>query len=250
MSKTFRIATWNFAAARTMLKPERLAYNEGEDLEYIANELKKLAPDVVCLQESHTNKHDSLAKRLAAKAGYAHVIDAPNCPSHIDSAYRLSNAIVSHKSLTRTRIVDLPMATFPLIYKGKTVTPYERVAVFAEVSGITVGTMHTEPLEDFGQSYTFGEGAKLAGQIDKVLAPLLRNPFVFAGDWNTGDVQTAHKLLLDVMDAKEVMLGDTRPFGVQSDHIITSRSLVVADLGVVKTNTDHFLCWVDIELPS
>ena len=106
MESSLKIVTWNIGGAHTIKTKEMFDYNT-ENLSYFVDIIKALKPDVVCLQESHTNDKDVLAVRMAESLGLAHVFDAPRSPSHIDERYQLSNAILSRHPIETTKNVLL-----------------------------------------------------------------------------------------------------------------------------------------------
>jgi exonuclease III len=91
-----RIVTWNIAGG-CKIGREAFNYHE-EDIDYFVDQLAKLNADVICLQESHTNDHRSLAEVIAKALGGYKVADAPLSPSHINPDYQLAIAILGKKS--------------------------------------------------------------------------------------------------------------------------------------------------------
>ena len=56
----FTIATWNIAGGRPIRTDGLFDYAD-EDINYFADELRKINPDVICLQETHMNDERSVA---------------------------------------------------------------------------------------------------------------------------------------------------------------------------------------------
>ncbi len=245
-SGQLRIATWNIAGGHTVRSAESLDYDPQEHVEYFASQLRNLAPDVVCLQESKTNRHDTLAARLGRAAGFAHVFDTPSCPSHIDPNYQLSNAILSRQPFESQQAIVLPLETFSLSYKGEPAEPYQRMAQIVTLGGLAVVNLHLEPLGRFHHNYERGEGLAYAHQLDRALLKVLRRPLVIAADWNTDRLEKAHAPLLAAHRLREADLGlATTPAASHPDHIVYSPELTCIAAGTVKTQTDHYLCWAD-----
>jgi endonuclease/exonuclease/phosphatase family metal-dependent hydrolase len=236
-----------------MLSAARFDYSADETLGYFADQINALQLDVVCLQESHTNAHDSLAKRLATQTAMAYFAETPGCPSHIDPGYRLTTAVISRLPFTTEKSLLLPHPTFALqfAHNGKVVQPYDRYAQIIQFNGFTVATMHTEPLQAFGLSYAAEPGKTLSRQIDTLLCSSLANPLLFAADFNMYSLAETLPSLLGKLSLQEALpAGPTSVRGTHPDHILYSPEWQLSSSGIVHTQSDHFLCWAEFELAS
>jgi len=246
-SPMLKIATWNIAGGRTMRSTQRFDYSETEDFDYFYTQLRDLDLDVICLQESHANGVDSLAKRLASKLGMTFVADSPGCLSHIDSNYRLTTAILSKTQPLSQASVLLPKPEFELIFKSdnRKVPPLDRYMQYAIFDGFTVATMHTEPMGAFGYSYESGQGLAFAHQMDDAVAATLTQPVIFAADFNMDNPGVALPKTLTSLGLVEALPAHTatKPQDGSPDHILYSPTWSIVDSGVIQTKTDHFLCW-------
>src|SRR4051812_18003766 len=99
MTEQIKIASWNIAGAHTYTSTEHLNY-DAEDITYFAEQLKLVNPDLIFFQETHLNADRSIAKDIAQLLGYEHVYEVDVSPSHVDSNFRLGNAIISKTPLT------------------------------------------------------------------------------------------------------------------------------------------------------
>ncbi|MGF7229664.1 MAG: endonuclease/exonuclease/phosphatase family protein [Candidatus Saccharibacteria bacterium] len=202
-----RVGTWNIAGARKMLSMERFDYGTQEELDYFAEQLQTLQLDIVCLQESHANSHNSLAELLANSLDMSYVAESPGCPSHIDSTYMLTTAIISRIPFTTEQSLLLPHPTFELKFQhsGKVVPPYDRYAQVVTFNSFTVANIHTEPLGAFGLQYDTGLGKDLGHGIDTLLAGALSRPLLFPADFNQHDLSNAFPLLLEKFSLKDAL---------------------------------------------
>lgn len=247
--KTLAVGTWNIAAGRKLRSRERFDYIPREDAAYIAERLRAAKLDVVCIQESHVSQNDSLAERLGELAAMPYVVETPGCPSHIDPAYKINNAILSKRPLDATAYTKLPHPNFDLVSTtGKVMPPYDRYVQTAHIGGITIANMHTEPLEMFNTSYAHGPGLAFAAQIDRVLTERLVRPLLFAADFNMEHLEPLPSLL-QTKQLSEALPAEapTKPHGGHPDHILYSPEFELQDAGIMQTETDHFLCWAKVQ---
>jgi exonuclease III len=247
-----RVATWNIAAARKLQSTRRFDYTTEEQFDYFAEQLYALKLDVVCLQESQVNKDDSLSKRLAERLQMPFISETVECPSHIDRAYNLSLAIMSKKPFESEAAILLPKPMFELkfTYSGQVVPPYDRYAQLVTFEQFTVANMHTEPLVAFGLRYDEGAGKTYAHEIDKLLTQQLIAPLIFAADFNVHDVANAFPLTVGSHRLRDALLNKPTKPDIDShpDHILYSPKMRCTDAGIVKTQTDHFLCCAEFEI--
>ncbi len=75
MLDRLKVLTWNIGGAHTVNSSAVFDYDK-ENLSYFVEAIKAVNPDVICIQESHTNDSDVLANRLAQELGLAYVFDA------------------------------------------------------------------------------------------------------------------------------------------------------------------------------
>ena len=247
-----RVATWNIAAARKLQSAQRFDYSPGEELKYFAEQLRAVNPDVICLQESQTNDHDSLSKRLAESLNMPYVSEIIECPSHIDREYNLSMAVLSRQPFQSEATTLLPKPQFELkfTHNGKVVPPYDRFVQTVSFEQLTVANMHTEPLVAFGRSYDDGAGKDFAHEIDLVLRDQLKAPLVFAADFNVHETKDAFPLISDTLQLRNALPDEpTKPGAdIHPDHILYSPPLKPIDAGIIQTQSDHFLCWAEFSV--
>lgn len=157
-SASVTIATWNIGGAHTINSTDLFDYDK-ENLDYFAGQLRALDPDIICLQESHTNDTDVLAKRLADQFGMRHVFDAPRSPSHIDERYQLANAILAKSPIEQRQHVRLPDPPFELYFQsGEKAKLFPTYVQIARVGGVTIANTHLQPLHLFGHVWNKDQG--------------------------------------------------------------------------------------------
>lgn len=111
-----KLASWNIAGGRPIRSAKSaFDYNE-EDINYFVAELKKVDPNIVCLQESHTNSERNIAKEIAKGLGMKNVLNTPKNKSHIDPKFMLGDAIVSKLQFETTDVYQYPDPDFELYF--------------------------------------------------------------------------------------------------------------------------------------
>lgn len=250
MAEKIRVATWNIGGAHTVNSNQVFDYDK-ENLPYFAENLRSLKLDVICIQESHTNKNDVLAGRLADMLGMPFVFDSPRSPSHIDENYQLSNAIISKYPIEDTQHILLPDPSFELFFQnGTKARLFHTYVQTAQIRGAMFANTHLQPLHLFGYSWGEGVGQKLASETERVFLDNLEVPLLFAGDFNTSHLQQAFPQLTTSFHLQFAL--DDRPTdnrGKKVDYILYSPefTLVASDL-IITSESDHYLGWAEFEL--
>lgn len=246
-----RIATWNIAGAHRLISDKRMDYGP-QDIDYFAEQIRKLDLDIVCLQESQTKRGDSLTEKLADATRMPYWFETKGCPSHIDFDYKLTTAVLCRGKPAHLDSVLLPRPEFELrfTHNNKVVPPYDRYMIKIESEDFTIATLHTEPLEAFGLDYVSGTGNTLAKAIDATLITNLnQKPLLLAGDLNANDALRSFPGIVEKHNLAEVFgTVPTRPDGGRTDHIMYSPEWTLGDSGIVQTETDHYLCWAEFSL--
>ena len=250
MKEQFTIATWNIGGAHTINSSDTFDYDK-EDVGYFAKILKSLNPDIVCLQESHTNADGAISRRIAELLDLPFVFDSPRSPSHIDDNYQLANAIISRYPIENTRHVLLPDPPFELYFRnGRKARRFPTYVQIAQIGDITVANTHLQPLGLFGYSWDRGEGKQLAVATEDIFIANLESPLVFAGDFNFPDLERIFPRLMPSLQLKSAL--DDSPtaiHGLRLDYILYSPELSSQKAKVIVTDkSDHYVGWAELLL--
>lgn len=243
-----KILTWNIAAGRKMQSQKQFSY-QSESLEYFANRIMDTNSDVICLQEVHTNKTSSQTEYISKLLDFNYFQDCQCNTSHIDTKYKLGNSVIS-KYKFKSKCLELPYNSFSVYTNedGVEEPAQKKFIQIAEFKKYNVANIHTSPLHNFGDSYEKGKGKILAQKIDEFLNKKLKKPLVFCGDFNFSNPQDIFPKTFDRLTLKEALpLGITRPGKENPDHIFISDSFSVIKSEIEKTESDHYLCWADLE---
>lgn len=248
--RPFRVVTWNIAGGRRSLSSDAFDYDD-VDLPYFAEQLRRLRPDVINVQESEIGGGESIAGKLAELLGIPHVFETPMCPSHISEGKTLSLAVISRLPIGDERAQQLPITRLDLRVGGRSVPPYDRYAQRVTVGGINVVNLHPTPLGFFGHSYEEGAGAAHAGEIGSAVRGLVDGPTVVAADLNTDRPAAVYGEIFDEMGMSSALDTDARTvpgWDGAPDQIYSSADFRTVDRGVVATDSDHHLVWADLEV--
>ncbi|NUS95720.1 MAG: endonuclease/exonuclease/phosphatase family protein [Nocardia sp.] len=249
--RPFRMVTWNIAGGRRSLSWDAFDYDD-MDLQYFAERLRRLQPDVINVQESEIGGSGSTARKLAELLGYPHVFETGMCPSHLgDPTKTLSLAVLSRLPMEGARAQRLPTTRLDLKVGGNSVEPYDRYAQRVTVGGVDVVNLHPTPLGFFGHSYEEGDGAAHAAEIGSAVNELIDGPTVIAADLNTDRPALVYGRMFEDMGMDSALDTDARTvpgWDGAPDQIYSSREFRTVGSGVVATGTDHHLVWADLEI--
>lgn len=247
-----KIATWNIAGGHPSSSLEHFAYSP-EDLDYFISELRKVDPDIICLQETHTpnDRNPSDAQKIADTLSYPYVYNSPASASHINKECRLGNAIVSKRPFGQTDTVFLPNPETPLYWKdGRPAATHERNIQRIDYGSFYVLNNHMLPLYHFGYDYDDSSfGSRLSADINQVMGIIIpEKPVLWCGDFNT-DTPLSIYGSMEARDLAEALPDtETRPTGQRHDHILYSREFTLVESEVRHTNSDHYLCFAELRL--
>ena len=247
-----RIATWNIAGGRKARSAQRFDYH-GRDLGYFAEQLRAIAADVVCLQEVEYAAGEDFAAQLADSAGLPHVFQTPMHASHIDTNYDLAQVMLSRRPLAKQRAVPQPYPAFPLHRpNGEPAQRFVKYLQVAELDGVQIGNVQTQPLEFLGTPYESENGRRYAAEVGDMFIRELCPPVLLAGDF-CADLHTRHVVDIYGPACAALLLHDalppgyTKPYGAgRPDALFASPEFRVIDSAIVPTETGHFLCWAEL----
>jgi len=250
--KHLRIATWNIAGGRKARSAQRFDYRE-RDLSYFAEQLRAIDVNVVCLQEVEYAKGEDFAAQLAGEVGLPYIFQTPMHPSHIDAKYEIAQVMLSRQSFSAQRAVAQPYPTFPLhLPSGAPAQRFVKHLQIAEIGGVQIGNVQTQPLEFLGTPYESERGRRYAAEVSEMFVRELRRPVLLVGDF-CADFRTRHVADIFGSACGALALSDALPLGHTKPHaagrpdaIFASPEFAVVDSAIVPTETDHFLCWAEL----
>lgn len=238
------VVTWNIAGGHTEQSVGQFDYDPDENAQYFIDQLHSKNADIIFLQESHWHAENSLTKRIADALGMQH-FETSHHPSHIDPEFHISSAILSKPPLQNQRAVKLPYPTFELRFAdGREAAHYDKYLQIAELDGMQLANIHTQPLSIFGYDYATGDGLAYTHEIEALLQSQLQTPLLFAGVLNFEHVAEVLPSLTAKFGLKDSLPDEqTRSKGKHIDYLLYSPEFSVKASGIDQTSSDHYLCW-------
>ncbi|MDQ3099297.1 MAG: endonuclease/exonuclease/phosphatase family protein [bacterium] len=253
-TRTVKIISWNIAGGRKVKSGAMFDY-ESENLEYFANEIKKLDPDIVCLQENLLNKKRSVGKDISHLINVTNIYDtsANHIANHIDPEYELGMTILSKDPFENAKSTFYPNPSFPLLWKdGSEAAIHNKFMQEVAYNSITIINTQMLPIRIWGYNYSEEPGKSFSDAIQETFK-LSKLPLLFCGDFNTNDPQELYNHTFDKLGLKDALNSDeTRPGTTEQfnkpDHIFYSPEFKLIKSEIVKTQTDHYLCFAEFEI--
>ena len=245
-----KIATWNIGGG-FISKNNNLDFNE-ENLDYFVEEIKKINPDIICLQETHTSENTNQPKEIAKKLGYNYFRTKKVSDSHLKINQKLSLAIISKFPITDSKIHKLPNPNMEFIWRNKKVMSHDKIIFETRIKYndkiIKVFSGQMSPFRKFGRDFLEDDFSNIRNKIEKIILKE-KMPTIFCADMNfNGDIK---KLLPNVFEKKfQAVLNNkpTTPKGRTYDKIIVSKEWTKLKSKIVVGKADHYLCVADLNL--
>ena len=249
-----KIATWNIAGGHPIASLDYFDYLP-EDPEYFVNELKKIDPDIVCFQESHTkiDNSSSNAKDITDKLGFSYLFNSPSSKSHVDNTCMLSTAIIAKNKFNTEKLVFYPNPKGDLFWSdGRLADTHEKNLQIVSNGQFSVANNQMLPIRLFGFTYDDGaRGTEFANSINLVMKSEIKSPVIWCGDFNFSDPQKVFSIINELNLINALPDEGTRPSKdgskKKSDFIFYSSEFKLINSGIIETNTNHYLCWAEFE---
>jgi len=249
-----KIVTWNIAGARRIKSLTRWDYQD-EELDYFVTQLKALSPDIICLQESHSNSSRSQAVEIAKKIGFNFFVDCPMSEARIDPQYQTTISIISNTTISDIEAKKLDYPEFKLVFPdGKEARKYDKYYLSTIIRGIRVVNIQVQPLHIWGHSYEASPGYELAQKYQQYFLNFTE-PLILCGDLNTNQPDQIYSEFFNKFKLQEALPNKiTRPDqgnkSRKSDHIFYSSNMSKINSDVIATDTDHYLCYSIFQIPN
>lgn len=223
------------------------------DLNYIADFIKKLDPDIITLQETHTSSELIQAELLSRLTGLSYWVNDEYDHSHLEAGQRLGQAILSKYPIREH--------SFELFYNpkykverpnGETWISHDKglSTCIIDVGGVTVEiqTLHLIPFRTFGVDIMGDEAQTTREDIIKKIRSTFHRT-ILQGDFNI-DTESLSTFMPNLFEIgfEEIMNSEaTTPSGRRYDHILF-KGLRVKTFSVLQTAlTDHYPVFVEFE---
>lgn len=239
---------WNIGGAYVRTPNSDAAKDESYtrvDLDYIIECIRRYNPDIVTLQETHTDNTFSQAQHLSTALGFPHYVNDIYNQSHLDPTQQMGQALLSRFPLTDHTFEFFvnPKYTFThpsgqlWVSHNKGVTrcaldlPDNQVLDIRTTHLIPFHRFHVDPMRSADEHLRHDMETKLQSDAPH---------FLLQGDFNFDEPQT---LLPQVFTAgtQEVPLPHgTTPEDRKNDHVIFRGMQLVRSEIISTVLTDHY----------
>lgn len=249
---------WNIGGGKMRKKDDDpsdpLAYRH-DSLREIINVLDKYNPDIITIQESHSDNNSNQAEIISSELGLKYFVSDVYAKSHLEEGQDLGQCIISRFPIEKhlfTLFKNPKLETKGP--KGEHWKSHDKgvTSCFAQLDeslSLNVKTSHSIPLRRF----CIDSLSPLILPLRKDMARKLKPEselYIYQGDLNYDEFSVAKYLPgLFVEDIKEIILDfPTTPKGRKYDHILYrnlkhKKSLVIKDV-----LTDHYPVFSEFQI--
>lgn len=256
-------AQWNVQGCEVLkegVDPKLGSSYEGDNPQYFADILKEYKPDIVTLQEIHSNEARDQATEIAEVLGLEHVrTDAYEKPSFMDKSYGLGQSIISRFAFNDSSYdrIGYERFEFPSPHNPREVWKSRQngiTRVVVEVNGqkLTIATTHLIPFGWLNLDPWAREGP--AAQVRSNLQGAIGNfstPWLMQGDMNV-HTDRFSRFLGKVADRKNFdeveQTTATNPYGRMLDHVVVNGPKIVSNKVDTTVRADHYLLVTELEI--
>ncbi len=245
-----KIISWNIAGGYPTASLKHFDY-EPENIGYFAEQIKHISPDIVCLQESHTSLDGkrSIAHELGIMLNMPFILNSPASPSHINSAYQLGTAIISKNEFINSKVHWYPDPQMELFFTdGRKAITHRKNLQTIKIGDYYIANHQLLPISLFGYKYNDGSnGSKFAKQIDLTMK-IIATPIIWCGDFNFNNPKSIYTTIQELELSEALPDEPTRPTDGSKktpDHIYYSKEFSLIQSGIIKTKSDHYLCYAE-----
>jgi len=254
-----KIVSWNIAGGHLMTSnvKDAIGYEE-ENLDYFIQHLKKINPDIICLQETHISKDEKLnqTKEIAQAFDYkyfsTHIYEGRE--SHIKPGHFLSFGTISRFPIVSNKYWNPPNPR--LTVKRPNGIIWETLDMGIYVSQINfqkriinVANTHLLPLHYYKKDWSDKEFQHLRNFVSNLFLSIKEEPTIAIGDFNYADLIKIYPGIFSLGKYQDVFIQDTTPTKGQQDHILFSQHWSLKKAEVIdRVDADHYICIAELKL--
>jgi len=242
-----RIATWNINGG--FISKEANLYTD-ENTGYIGEELCKVRPDIVCLQETHVSESTNQSSMLAKILGdYSHRTEVIG-DSHIKDGEKLCISFLSKYKILTSKFHTLLNPNLTFVWNGVPAQSHEKgfLESILDYHGTQIRVLsgHMVPFWRFQKD--FMEFHDIRKQIEDIICSS-KIPTLLGADMNFDGnfvellpkvFNTGYQLVLENKP--------TTPVGQHFDKICISKDWKSSQSHIIQGRADHYMCYADVEL--
>ncbi len=255
MIKHLRTLQWNIGGGKIGAGPDGPYTQDG--LDEITAFIRAQAPDIITLQETHSNAAASQAESLASALGWASVFNDVYASSHIEAGQGLGQAILSRFPLSQHSFQLLPNPGLCITMSDGTTAPFHDKGISRcrlELPGaveLEVFTTHLFPFSKAAADPLGPDFAALRSTIAAIAQPTAPL-WLMQGDFNVSAASLQQFLpeLFELPSMDEFVLpGPTTPRGKLYDHVLFRGLTLTTGQIDTRITTDHYALVCDFTLP-
>ena len=228
-----RTLTWNIGGGKLLedgKDPNVMASYSVDGIGIIARQIKAADVDIITIQEAHGDENDNQVAQIARELGYVHHFYDATSDSHIDSAYKLGNGLISRFPISDVQTGRFINPGINFEIEGRKAFTHDKGygSCLIHVNDIAIHTtsLHLIPFRSVGLEFD----SEIAQQIlSSVSAELKSEPVrayrLIQGDFNIHS-DTVRDYLAKIFTSdslNEITLNvPTTPKGRKYDHVLYS----------------------------
>lgn len=225
-----------------------------DNLEYIIEKIKELEPDIVTLQETHSNPDRIQAKIIAEKTGLPFWINDEYDDSHIDRTQRLCQSVLSKYPITQHVFSFFLNPHFKITSEnGENWTSHDKgytsIVLNTGNTKLNVGTLHCIPFKVFAVEYSDPKVIDVLKDIEEKILTKKEECLLLQGDFNLSDSSLKKYFPKLLETVTEIESSDpTTPKGRIYDHVLYKNITLRSHKVISDVLTDHYLVYSEFEI--
>lgn len=216
-----------------------------EDIDYFIDKITYFNADLITLQETHTNKTNDLVKVIAEKSGYKYYNNDVYDDSHLDSSYKLGQAIISKYPLNNHEFILFFNPNYEAVWNGKKVMTHNKGLSSCDIkidgTNLKISTLHAVPFRPFEINPLSDKAKEVRVDMQRKISSSLSEYSLIQGDFNINERSLGEFLENSLYGSIEAIQDrPTTPKGKYYDHIIYKGLELVESSSEETVLTDHF----------
>jgi len=254
-----KIVSWNIAGGHILTDKVKnaIGYDE-ENLDYFIQQLKKINPDIICLQETHISKDKKInqTKTIAKAFSYQYFSTQiyKGKESHIKSGHFLHLGTISKYPITSNKSFYPPNPKLTIKRpNGKTWITLDMGVLVSRINflgkQINIANTHLVPLHYYEKSWKNTEFQPIKDFVARLLLDLNKKPTIAIGDFNYADLKEIYPQIFAQEKYQDAFIQDTTPEKGQQDHILFSQHWTLNKTKIISAvKADHYICIAEISI--
>ena len=227
-----------------------------ESIDYIINYINDLSPDLITIQESHSNNLTSQGKEISKRTNLKYYMDFIQTDSHLKKSEKLTLSILSNYPIQSSKYINFMNPNWKLIRSnGDIWYSHDKGIGFAEVEiegkTLLIETLQLMPFRKYEKDILSEELEIVKTDISsKIFNNLAHERVLIQGDFNL-NFQSLKDVFNQISEDKFLeieIFQDTTPRGRKYDHIIYKGIKLLSFKIDSEILTDHYSLVCEFEI--